>query len=78
MYKLYVHEGEQREVFTRDADVRGLARKAGVDVIGVPSDWTRLMDKMSSGRPHNVRKRDYLFVGRKRNYSICLAGLKRH
>ncbi|KAH0542038.1 hypothetical protein FGG08_003502 [Glutinoglossum americanum] len=53
MYKLYILEGEQREAIIRDADIRGLARKAGVDVISVSSDWARLMDKMSSGRPHN-------------------------
>ncbi|KAH0556163.1 hypothetical protein GP486_005906, partial [Trichoglossum hirsutum] len=69
MYKLYVHEGEQREAITRDADVGGLARRAGVDVIGVPSDGLRLMDKMSSGRPHNVRRYP-LFACREQKESL--------
>jgi hypothetical protein len=67
MYKLYVHEGEQREAIIRDADVSSLARKARVDVIGVPSDRLRLMDKMSCGRPHNVRRYPCSLAGSRRN-----------
>ena len=54
MYKLYIYEGENRQAVTRDDSIRKMARKAGVEVLGVQGEWQRLMDKMSSGRPHNV------------------------
>ncbi|KAI9849099.1 MAG: hypothetical protein M1837_005329 [Sclerophora amabilis] len=53
MYKLYVYEGDNREVIDRDLSLRKLARAAGADAIGVSGEWIRLMDKMSKGRPHN-------------------------
>lgn len=54
MYKLYVYDGDNREAAARDASVQKLAGAAGVPVKPVKGDWLRLMDKMSTGRPHNV------------------------
>lgn len=54
MYKLYVYEGDNREALPRDASVLKLALAAGVPVTPVKGDELRLMDKMSTGRPHNV------------------------
>ena len=54
-YKLYIYNGENREGSSveRDASLERLAKKNGVDVVRVSSDWLRIMDKMSGGRPHN-------------------------
>lgn len=53
LYKLYIYSGENREDAARDSQMERLARRNGVEVVRVGSDWVRLMDKMSSGRPHN-------------------------
>ena len=55
LYKLYMYNGENREVANQDEIMRKLALAAGVEVVQVARDWMRLMDKMSAGRPHNVR-----------------------
>ena len=55
LYKLYMYNGENREVANQDETMRKLALAAGVEVAQVARDWMRLMDKMSAGRPHNVR-----------------------
>jgi 21S rRNA (GM2251-2'-O)-methyltransferase len=52
-YKLYIYKGEKRENVARDADIERLARRSGVEVARVGSDWLPLMDKMSGSRPHN-------------------------
>lgn len=54
MYKLYLYNGDNREVATQDNAVRKLALERGVQVTRVQGEWLRLMDKMSGGRPHNV------------------------
>lgn len=54
MYKLYIYTGENREAVARDDSIRQIAKKAGVEVMNVQGEWMRLMDKMSTGRPHNV------------------------
>ena len=54
LYKLYMYNGEHREVANQDNTVRKLALAAGVEIFQVDRDWVRLMDKMSAGRPHNV------------------------
>ena len=56
LYKLYMYDGENREVQEQDASVRKLALVRGVVVTQVKRDWLRLMDKMSGGRPHNVSR----------------------
>ena len=53
LYKLYIYSGDNREVYDRDKRIRELALKRGVVVDRVKGDWLRLMDKMSTGRPHN-------------------------
>lgn len=63
LYKLYAHEGSahygglasSQEVTDRLANARKLALAAGVEVVSVKTDSLPLMDKMSDGRPHNVR-----------------------
>ncbi|KAL8940693.1 MAG: hypothetical protein Q9216_002680 [Gyalolechia sp. 2 TL-2023] len=52
-YKVYLYHGETAEVRGQDRQVRKLALAANVEVTRVGSDWLRLMDKMSGGRPHN-------------------------
>ncbi|KAL9013880.1 MAG: hypothetical protein Q9173_001457 [Seirophora scorigena] len=52
-YKLYLYNGETAEVRGQDREVRKLALAANVEVTRVGSDWLRLMDKLSQGRPHN-------------------------
>ncbi|KAL9131282.1 MAG: hypothetical protein Q9217_000770 [Psora testacea] len=52
-YKLYMYDGDNRDVPERDAAIRGLALRKDLVVERVKGDWLRLMDKMSQGRPHN-------------------------
>ncbi|KAI9797582.1 MAG: hypothetical protein M1835_007846 [Candelina submexicana] len=53
LYKLYIYDGEKREVETRDSAIYKLGLKADVEVQHVEGDWLRMLDKMSTGRPHN-------------------------
>ncbi|KAI9699795.1 MAG: hypothetical protein M1836_002830 [Candelina mexicana] len=53
LYKLYIYDGEKREVGTRDSAIYKLGLKADVEVQHVKGDWLRMLDKMSTGRPHN-------------------------
>ena len=53
-YKLYMYDGDHREVRDQDAAVRRAALAKNLLVERVKGDWLRLMDKMSQGRPHNV------------------------
>lgn len=55
LYKLYIYDGDNREVRDQDMRIRSLAVDRNVVVERVKGDWLRLMDKMSTGRPHNVR-----------------------
>lgn len=52
-YKFYICAGENRENTKKDADMERLARYKQVEVVKMSGDGLRLMDKMSSGRPHN-------------------------
>ena len=54
LYKLYMYDGENREVLARDESVRKLALSRDVVVTRLKADGVSLMDKMSRGRPHNV------------------------
>lgn len=54
MYKLYVYGGENREAGAKEDSIQDLARDRKVEVIKVDGDWLRVMDKLSTGRPHNV------------------------
>ncbi|KAI1274538.1 RNA methyltransferase [Xylaria sp. FL0933] len=53
LYKLYIYSGDDRRNISQDNALEKLARQKGVDVTKVPNDGLRMMDKMSSGRPHN-------------------------
>ena len=55
LYKLYMYDGDNREVRNQDSAIRRLASQRGLAVERVKGDWLRLLDKMSQGRPHNVR-----------------------
>lgn len=54
LYKLYMYDGENREVGARDRSIRKLALSRNVVVDRLKRDGISLMDKMSRGRPHNV------------------------
>ena len=54
MYKLYVYSGENREVGVKQTSIEDLARDRRVEVIKVDGDGLRMMDKLSTGRAHNV------------------------
>lgn len=54
MYKLYVYSGENREVGVMQNSIQDLARDRKIEVIKVGEDGLRMMDKLSSGRAHNV------------------------
>ncbi|KAI8946960.1 RNA methyltransferase [Xylaria longipes] len=53
LYKLYIYNGDDRRNVSQDEMLANLARQKGVEVTKLPNDGLRLMDKMSSGRPHN-------------------------
>ena len=54
LYKLYIYDGDKREARDQDIRIRKLALDRSVVVERVKGDWLRVMDKMSTGRPHNV------------------------
>lgn len=54
MYKLYVYNGENREVGVKQSSIEDLARDRRVEVVKVEGDGLRMMDKISTGRAHNV------------------------
>ncbi|KAB5554684.1 hypothetical protein GE09DRAFT_136894 [Coniochaeta sp. 2T2.1] len=53
LYKLYVYSGANRENVDVDEVMVALARKKGIPVRNVQERDSKLMDKMSGGRPHN-------------------------
>jgi len=53
-YKLYSYFAQDRANHGQDQAMRNLARSKGVEVMRVEGEWLRLLDKMSTGRPHNV------------------------
>ena len=53
LYKFYIYDSENRKDFARDAQLLKLALENDVEVVRVSGDFIRVMDKMSSGRPHN-------------------------
>ena len=53
-YKLYSYSSPNRVNIGQDQAIRNLARSKGVDVKQVDGAWLRILDKMSTGRPHNV------------------------
>ena len=55
LYKLYIYEGDNREAKEQDLRIRKLALERNVVIERVKGDWLRTMDRMSTGRPHNVR-----------------------
>ena len=54
LYHLYMYNGDHREAQNMDASVTKLALARGIKISQVKTDWLPLMDKMSTGRPHNV------------------------
>ena len=55
LYKLYIYNGDNREVRDQDKRIQKLAMERNVVVERVQGSWLRLMDRTSTGRPHNVR-----------------------
>ena len=55
LYKLYVYQGDNRDARNQDTKIIKLADERDVRVDRVGGEWLRVMDKMSGGRPHNVR-----------------------
>ena len=55
LYRLYIYDGDNREVRDQDKRIENLAMERNVAVERVRGSWLRLMDKTSAGRPHNVR-----------------------
>ena len=55
LYKLYIYDGDNREVRDQDKRIQKLAMERNVTVERVQGSWLRLMDRTSTGRPHNVR-----------------------
>ena len=53
-YKLYCYGAPDRVNIGQDTAMRSLASSQGVEVMHVQGQWLRIMDKMSTGRPHNV------------------------
>ena len=56
-YKLYIYEGDNRTNQDQDTKMRELALERNVMAKRVRGEWLRVMDRMSGGRPHNVRSR---------------------
>ena len=54
LYKLYIYQGLNRDGTNQDKRIERLARSRNLEIEKVGNDGLRLMDKMSSGRPHNV------------------------
>ena len=54
LYKLYIYTLSGRKDDAKDAQLTALAKVAKVDVVRLSENESRLMDKMSKGRPHNV------------------------
>ena len=55
LYRLYIYDGDNREVRDQDKRIQKLAMERNVVVERVQGSWLRLMDRTSTGRPHNVR-----------------------
>ena len=53
-YKFYCYCAPDRVNIGQDTAMRSLASSQGVEVMQVQGEWLRIMDKMSTGRPHNV------------------------
>ena len=54
LYKFYSYCVPDRVNLSQDATMCKLASSQGVEVMKVQGEWLRIMDKMSTGRPHNV------------------------
>lgn len=53
-YKLYSYSAPDRANHGQDQAMRKLARSKGVEIMQVEGEWLRILDRMSTGRPHNV------------------------
>ena len=72
LYKLYVHDetGHHGSLSPQEATdrlfvARKMALTAGVEVVPIKFDSLPLMDKMSDGRPHNVRAEQFAQLERR-------------
>ena len=65
-YKFYSYFAPDRVNVSQDAAMCKLASSRGVEVKQVQGEWMRVMDKMSTGRPHNVSASGFMF-----NYFTC-------
>ncbi|KAH6845041.1 hypothetical protein B0I37DRAFT_379013 [Chaetomium sp. MPI-CAGE-AT-0009] len=52
-YHLYIYGGANRQKPTNDALIQALAKRKGIPITVLGEDGMRLLDKMSSSRPHN-------------------------
>ncbi|KAL8794573.1 MAG: hypothetical protein Q9195_002908 [Heterodermia aff. obscurata] len=52
-YKFYCYSAPDRVNISQDTAMRKLASSQGAEVMQVQGEWLRIMDKMSTGRPHN-------------------------
>ena len=76
LYKLYIYDGDNREVRDQDKRIQKLAMERNIVVERVQGSWLRLMDKTSTGRPHNVRLQSTSFLQLASfNSDICTSGL---
>ncbi|KAJ5779622.1 tRNA/rRNA methyltransferase SpoU [Penicillium paradoxum] len=53
IYKLYLYQGMDEELSAGKITIRKLALSKNIPVKMAFAGWSRLMDKMSAGRPHN-------------------------
>lgn len=53
IYKLYLYQGMDEELSAGKVTIRKLALSKNIPVKMAFAGWSRLMDKMSAGRPHN-------------------------
>jgi tRNA G18 (ribose-2'-O)-methylase SpoU len=53
LYKLYLYQGMDEELSPGKVMIRKLALSKNIPVKMAFAGWSRLMDKMSAGRPHN-------------------------
>lgn len=53
LYKLYIYQAVEEKLSLSKIAIRKLALSRGVEVKMAFGQWDRLLDKMSTGRPHN-------------------------
>lgn len=54
LYKLYCSSSLDQAGSSQEKGIMQLARSKGIETSRVGEEWSRILDKMSKGRPHNV------------------------